>query len=150
MLMQLLDSNYAFVILHIIMGCIKFCQINAHKAKKCLVEIEKRHEHAVNFVSAVSEPYCRNRKVEGLDFGNLFSYGESPRSAIVADPSLNIWGIPEFSEKDITTVCMKTDNTKIYICSAYMPIEQKINDIIINLVKYCKDKLSSCQDVKLS
>ena len=108
---------------------LKFLQINLHKSKTATSELAKRLDEFQGNIALLTEPWLdKAGKIRGLPGCLLFSAPNSvnPRAAICIPlkAKFNCWEVHEFTDRDISTVCLQHNNTELYIASVYIWISQ--------------------------
>jgi hypothetical protein len=132
-------NTFAVVIMYV---ATNFTQFNCRKTRKAMVEIVERHHelNGQNYIYALQEPlFSTQGKLQEINFGKLYRYDKKPRACIITDPRIDTWGVPEFSDRDMATICFKDGTQLKYATSVYMPYEEKeINPKLKLLSDFCK------------
>ena len=124
--------------------------LNSHKSEVVHTNLlERIHELVENkFIYAIQEPYCPRNRIP-ITRGISAHYDKvckAPRAAILYSSKLDMWDVPAFTGRDVTTCLLKTGDPmyeEIYFVSAYMDILFNAKDFIPSelnkIIKYCKD-----------
>jgi ribonuclease HI len=93
----------------------------------------------------IQEPYLKRNKVSGFKSFNVFRgapFGKI-RAAVITKKSVNAWMLNQFSNSDQVAISIKLRNKTIVLASVYMPYDPTttpVSNILINLIKFCKEK----------
>lgn len=97
----------------------------------------------------IQEPWLRKEKIHGLSsrYYNLFqsTCASKKRTCIIAPKDLSVTLLPQFCNRDHTTVLLNTGisgrNEEIILCSGYMPYEDAYlpNTYMKSVIEYASD-----------
>ena len=98
-----------------------------------------------SFLMFLQEPPTKDKRVVGLSGSHPCHYDKSvdrPRTAIYASKDLQIWPVPAYMSRDVTTCIWLTGEREIYVVSAYFDIqlEQVIPPKLQELMRYCESR----------
>ena len=98
-----------------------------------------------SFLISLQEPPVHNSRVVGLGTQqNVFfdRTTDRPRTAIFASRDLQLWAVPEFTTKDLTTCIWLKDGREVFVASAYFDInlDSVVPTILNRLLQHCDRK----------
>ena len=95
-------------------------------------------------IGLIQEPYLKRNKVSGFKNFNVFRgapFGKI-RAAVITRKSVNAWLLNQYSNSDQVAISIKLRNKTIVLASIYMPYDpiiSPVSNILIDLVKFCKE-----------
>jgi Endonuclease-reverse transcriptase len=125
-------------------------QLNTHKSRLSLSTLIDEKFNENNNVALIQEPPLnRKGEVTGYPFPLSCLYSTNyPRAAIVHNPSLEIWQLPQLSDRDCQTAIWRNGKQKpIIIISAYWDINYP--EVPINIDKAISEARKMKYDVIL-
>jgi len=119
---------------------IKVVQINLHRAKASSSNlIQYIYDNKLD-IALISEPWCNNGKICGLNGLKLhYMSCDRPRAAVAYNSDLKVWPMNEFTSPDVSTVNFEGKDSNVILCSTYM--DRNLNEIpetLRKLVDHCK------------
>jgi len=125
----------------------KFCdiwQINLQHSRSATDELVSRlrvrhTKPDQSTIILVQEPFLNKGKVSGIDRScKTMAFNDDPRAAIITYGLSNVWYVPKFSNRDVTTCVLESKGKMTYIVSAYLDInDNNINDKLVKIVEFC-------------
>ncbi len=115
-------------------------QINLQKSRAASAELSKRQQYDLVLIT---EPMASKSGVKNIDKANvkIFTTKDNPRACIRVKNQINAWFVEEFSDRDMTTVSVKTEQGLVYFSSVYLDIELTTRkEKLMALVVHCKAK----------
>ena len=125
---------------------IYFAQLNLQHGKASTAVLCKHIGDLDSTAVLIQEPWINKGNILGLNSSDIIlhrgSNGESARSCT---KGLEAYALPQFGNRDITTVCVtyKVNDciNRLVLSSVYMPIEETLPSVLVEqLYRYCKDK----------
>ena len=118
---------------------IKFGQINLHKCKAAAAELNQRGYYDITLNT---EPYSTRGRVRLEVKNGAIIAGKvniQPRACIIS--YLPSWQMDDFTNRDIASAIIRSDDGDFCVSSLYLDIEFKPeNTTFMELVKECKKK----------
>ncbi|XP_071745066.1 uncharacterized protein [Lepeophtheirus salmonis] len=111
-----------------------------------------RHSKAANAglklrtsqITMITEPYIIKGSSKSLKLSGYTIHSKPrihPRACIRTSDKLNVWFVPEFSNKDVCTVCLNIYDSITYICVAYLDRLLSIEEeTLLTLINHCECK----------
>ena len=111
---------------------LKVIQQNFNKSPDAHYEIRKvMVDNESPVICLLQEVRAYKGKLLGMPSNaKYFVFGENPRAAIIADDDVQIWPLPEYSDRDLVVCMVKSDTTEAIFCSLYS--DRQIKDFVIN------------------
>ena len=103
-------------------------QLNCHHSMAPVINLNSllvKQNRTSQIVAFIHEPYLSGgKKVYGFSKSfNLFQGKENckVRSCIIISKNINAWLLSQYSDEDITSIAIRSNNKTFVLCSAYMP-----------------------------
>jgi len=112
-------------------------QINLNRSPKALENHIAKHRKQ-HSVSLVQEPPLRKGSVHSIPPPLEILRDENPRAVIIYNPSLDIWPMPQYSNRDCQFAVWQINNTKVILGSVYWDIRSNemlkhIDNVLLDL-----------------
>ena len=115
-------------------------QLNLHRSPTAAHNLMLQHQK-YHCMSLIQEPPVRKELMYGIPKPlHSLSAENSPRAAIVFNPSLDIWPLPQFSHRDCQAALWQINSRKVILISAYWAINEDMEPHLQTVLSYAKDK----------
>ena len=123
---------------------LKILQINLHHSKEATSELVSRLmvRKNANLIVLIQEPWINNDKVQGLGLFKPYydTNSKDPRTAILATGNMNVWYVPQYSNRDMVTCTMTSKGKTTYFASVYSDINlPPVQDALTKLTTFCNN-----------
>ena len=119
---------------------LKCYQLNLHKSFKANSNMALLADPGPSIYLLQEPNFNKKHKLTGIPHQiKTFTGGNCPRTAIAVTPELEAWAMPEYSNRDITTITIKGQDNIIF-CSLYCDINENItsNTELVALELFCR------------
>jgi hypothetical protein len=122
---------------------VKFYQHNLRKCRTATeILIKQLGECKDSFICLIQEPYTYKSKIRLFpNQAKVYStdHPEGPRACIVSSQDMDLWVVPKFTGRDITTCLWQTKKGRVYLSSVYCDIlYPPISEELESLTDFCR------------
>ncbi|XP_071746075.1 uncharacterized protein [Lepeophtheirus salmonis] len=114
--------------------------INTQHSKAANAELKLKTSQ----ITMITEPYIIKGSTKSLYLSGYTIHskpGIHSRTCIRTSDKLNVWFVPEFSNKDVCTVCLNIEDSITYICVVYLDQLLSIEEeTLLTLINHCECK----------